>query len=78
MGEPTIKQLSDSALHRRVVSVPNGAIDGGVIRFIGLEATITDVFVRFISLIMFTSCLPGHVWNRQYNHPISPTAAVGR
>ena len=50
VGEPTIKQLSDSALHRRVVSVPNGAIDGGVIRFIGLESTITDVFVRFIWL----------------------------
>ncbi len=50
VGEPTIKQLSDSALHRRVVSVPNGAVDGGVIRFIGLEATITDVFVRLIWL----------------------------
>ena len=50
VGEPTIKQLSDSALHRRVVSVPNGAIDGGVIRFIGLEKTITDVFARFIWL----------------------------
>ncbi len=50
VGEPTIKQLSDSALHRRVVSVPNGDIEGGVIRFIGLEATITDVFVRFIWL----------------------------
>jgi len=50
VGEPTVKHLSDSALHRRVVSVPNGVIDGGVIRFIGLEATITDVFVRFIWL----------------------------
>ena len=50
VGEPTIKQLSDSALHRRVVSVPNGDIDGGVIRFIGLEKTITDVFARFIWL----------------------------
>lgn len=50
VGEPTVKQLSDSALHRRVVSVPNGVIDGGVIRFIGLESTITDVFVRFIWL----------------------------
>ena len=50
VGEPTVKQLSDSVLHRRVVSVPNGAIDGGVIRFIGLEATITDVFVRYIWL----------------------------
>ncbi|TDJ68593.1 MAG: HupE/UreJ family protein [Proteobacteria bacterium] len=50
VGKPTVRQLSDSALHRRVVSVPNGVIDGGVIRFIGLEATITDVFVRFIWL----------------------------
>ena len=50
VGQPTIKRLPDSALHRRVVSVPNGVIDGDVIRFIGLEATITDVFVRFIWL----------------------------
>ena len=47
VGEPTVRQFSDSALHRRVVSVPDGAIEGGVIRFIGLEGTITDVFVRF-------------------------------
>ncbi len=50
VGEPTVKQLSDSALHRRVVSVPDGGIDGGVIRFLGLEATITDVFARFVWL----------------------------
>ena len=50
VGEPTVKQLPDSAMHRRVVSVPDGAIDGSVIRFIGLEATITDVFARFIWL----------------------------
>ena len=47
VGEPTVKHLPDSALHRRVVSVPDGDITGGVIRFIGLEATITDVFARF-------------------------------
>jgi hydrogenase/urease accessory protein HupE len=47
VGEPTVKQLPDSALHRRVVSVPNGEISGAEIRFIGLEATITDVFARF-------------------------------
>lgn len=50
VGEPTVKQLPDSALHRRVVTVPKGAIDGGVIHFVGLKATITDVFVRFIWL----------------------------
>ncbi len=47
VGEATVKQLSDSALHRRVVKVPPDTIDGAMIRFIGLEATITDVFARF-------------------------------
>jgi len=47
VGLPTVKQLADSALHRYVVSVPGGDISGAVIRFIGLESTITDVFARF-------------------------------
>lgn len=46
VGEPTVRQLSDSALHRRVVEVPGGSIDGSIIRLPGLAATITDVFVR--------------------------------
>jgi len=46
VGEPIVKQLPDSALHRHVVNVPDGAVDGAIIRFVGLEATITDVFVR--------------------------------
>lgn len=46
VGSPTVRQLPDSALHRRVVEVPNGVVDGGVIRFPGLQATITDVFTR--------------------------------
>jgi hydrogenase/urease accessory protein HupE len=50
VGGPTIRQLRDAALHRTVVDVPNGEIDGGVIRFIGLEETITDVFLRFVWL----------------------------
>lgn len=50
VGEPTVKQLFDSAIHRRIVDVPKGVIDGGVIRFIGLESTITDVFIRYIWL----------------------------
>ena len=50
VGEPTIKQLSDAALHRRIVNIANGAIEGNTIRFIGLEATITDVFARFVWL----------------------------
>lgn len=50
VSKPTVKQLPDSALHRHVVSIPNGDIDGDVIHFNGLESTITDVFARFIWL----------------------------
>jgi len=50
VGQPTVKQLPDSALHRHVVDVPGGVIDGAVIRFVGLESTITDVFARFVWL----------------------------
>ena len=46
IGEPTIRQLPDSHLHRRIFNVPGGEIDGSVVRIDGLEATITDVFVR--------------------------------
>jgi len=50
VGEPTVRQLPDSALYRRLVDVAAGSIDGAVIRFPGLEATITDVFVRISGL----------------------------
>jgi hydrogenase/urease accessory protein HupE len=46
IGKPSVRQLSDSALHRRMVKVPGGDIDGATISLIGLEETITDVFVR--------------------------------
>lgn len=44
--EPTVRQLPDSALHGWIVDIQGGSINGSVIRFPGLEATITDVFVR--------------------------------
>ena len=50
VGEPSVRQLADSALHRHVVDVPDGVIDGAVILFVGLESTITDVFARFVWL----------------------------
>ena len=46
IGKPSVRQLSDSALHRSLVKVPGGDINGATIRFSGLEQTITDVFVR--------------------------------
>jgi len=46
VSEPTVRQLPDSALHRQIVQVEGGSINGSVLRFEGLEATITDVYVR--------------------------------
>lgn len=46
IGQPTVRKLQDSHYYQRVVAVPGGEIDGAVIRLVGLEATITDVFVR--------------------------------
>ena len=50
VGEPTVRRLADSDLYRRIVSVPGGSVDGSVIRLPGLEATITDVFVKILRL----------------------------
>jgi hydrogenase/urease accessory protein HupE len=50
VAEPTVRQLADSALHRQIVSLDGGAFDGSLVRFPGLEATITDVFVRVARL----------------------------
>jgi hydrogenase/urease accessory protein HupE len=50
VGEPTMRQLADSQLYNRIVDVAGGSIDGDIIRFPGLEATITDVFVRISRL----------------------------
>ena len=46
VGEPTMRQLPDSELYNRIVDVAGGSVDGDIIRFPGLESTITDVFVR--------------------------------
>lgn len=65
VGKPTTLRLSDSHLYRRIVSVPGGDIDGALIRFAGLEATITDVFVRisWLNEAPTTAVVrPGHPW----------------
>jgi hydrogenase/urease accessory protein HupE len=43
---PTERMLPDSQVFRRVVTVGEKGAEGSVIRFPGLERTITDVFVR--------------------------------
>jgi hydrogenase/urease accessory protein HupE len=44
--EQTVRLLADSQLFRLVVSVDSRGVEGSIIRFPGLENTITDVFVR--------------------------------
>jgi|HubBroStandDraft_5_1064220.scaffolds.fasta_scaffold08228_3 hypothetical protein len=45
ISEPTIKELTDSLLERRVVEA-TGGLTGKQIQFVGLQGTITDVLVR--------------------------------
>jgi hypothetical protein len=45
ISEPTIKELTDSLLERRVVEA-TGGLTGRQIQFVGLQGTITDVLVR--------------------------------
>jgi len=46
IGTPTVRDVADSKLHSRVVKLSDEKIEGSTIRFVGLESTITDVFVR--------------------------------
>jgi hydrogenase/urease accessory protein HupE len=44
--EPVPRELSDSAVERRVIDAGKGGLAGKRIEFVGLQATITDVLVR--------------------------------
>ncbi len=44
--QPTEQHIADSIIFRRVVNIGGESIEGAVIRFPGLESTITDVYVR--------------------------------
>ena len=46
VAEPSLQQLSDSLVERRVVEAGVGGLAGARVGFDGLEATITDVLVR--------------------------------
>lgn len=45
-GEPVVQRLNDSTVERRRIELPDGALAGQRIDFVGLQATITDVLVR--------------------------------
>ena len=44
--EPTVQELTDSLLERRVIDAGASGLAGKQIEFVGLQATITDVLVR--------------------------------
>jgi len=44
--QPTERLLPDSQVVRRVVTVGDRGVEGAIVRFPGLEKTVTDVFVR--------------------------------
>jgi len=65
VGPPTEKRRADSIEFRRVVAIGADSIEGMIIRFPGLESTITDVFVRLVRLdgsVMTTVASPTKPW----------------
>ena len=48
--EPSVQELADSLVERRLVAADRGALAGARIEFPGLQATITDVLVRVVLL----------------------------
>jgi hydrogenase/urease accessory protein HupE len=48
--QPTERRMADSIVFQRVIKVGKKSIEGEIINFPGLEATITDVFVRLARL----------------------------
>lgn len=65
IGEPTRRSHGDSILFQRVISTGGAPIEGTVVKFPGLEATITDVFIRLSRLdgsVMTTTARPTRPW----------------
>ena len=65
IGQPTERRRVDATVFHRVISTGGKSIEGKIIRFPGLEATITDVFVRLTRLdgtVMTTVARPTKTW----------------
>jgi len=65
LGQPTERRRPDSIIFHRMVTTGGKSIEGKVIRFPGLEATITDVFIRVIRLddsVVSTVARPTKPW----------------
>lgn len=65
IGQPTERRRVDAIVFHRVISTGGKSVEGKIIRFPGLEATITDVFVRLTRLdgtVMTTVARPTKNW----------------
>ncbi|UCD31449.1 MAG: hypothetical protein JSV38_11710, partial [Desulfobacterales bacterium] len=50
IGRPTQRRRSDAVIFHRVITTGGKSTDGTIVRFPGLETTITDVFIRLTRL----------------------------
>ena len=65
IGQPTERRRADAIVFHRVITTGGKSIEGRIVRFPGLEATITDVFVRLTRLdctVMTTVARPTKTW----------------
>ena len=46
VAEPTVQELTDSLLERRMLDAGESGLAGKCVEFVGLQGTITDVLVR--------------------------------
>ncbi len=65
IGQPTQRRRPDAIIFQRVISTGGESLDGKIIRFPGLETTITDVFIRVTRLdssVMTVVARPTKPW----------------
>jgi hydrogenase/urease accessory protein HupE len=65
IGQPTERRRTDAIVFHRVIETGSKSIEGKIIRFPGLESTITDVFIRLTRLddsVMSTVARPTKPW----------------
>ena len=65
IGKPTQRRRADAIIFHRVISTGGKSTDGRIMRFPGLETTITDVFIRLTRLdgsVMTVVARPTKPW----------------
>jgi hypothetical protein len=65
IDQPTERRRADAIVFHRVIATGSKSIEGKIIRFPGLESTITDVFIRLTRLddsVMSTVARPTKPW----------------